>query len=133
MCVGSSEDIQAGISILISRTGNSKSISAKIRLISFSVSSVQLTGITGTPYFFASEFARDIVSGSFLSMLLSRMIKGLFIFLSSLTVFSSASSYSARFMSLMVPSVVTKIPIVEWSVITFWCLFPQPYQTGLLL
>ena len=52
-------------------------------------------------------------------MQLRRMIKGFLISLSSETTRSSASSYSSRGISLMLPSVVMSSPMVECSVMTF--------------
>ncbi len=58
----------------------------------------------------------------------SRMtMNGLLISLSSEITRSSASSYSSRGMSVMLPSVVTTSPMVECSVMTFGCPSPPPY------
>ena len=46
-------------------------------------------------------------------------MKGLLIALSSSTTLSSASKYSSLSIPVILPSVVTKSPTVEWSVITF--------------
>ena len=89
-------------------------------MISISSSSMQLTGTTVTPYFLLRLAASSWVSLKFGAMLFSRTIKGLLISWSSRMTLSSASSYSSLGMSLMLPSVVTTSPMVEWSVMTFF-------------
>ena len=83
------------------------------------VISRQFTGITETPYFSSIFSARFIVSSLYGSALLRRTTKGFLISLSSPITLSSASSYSALGISVILPSVVTTIPTVEWSFITF--------------
>lgn len=53
-------------------------------------------------------------------MQLSSTTKGLLICRSSVITRTSASSYSLRGISLMLPSVVTTSPIVLCSLMTFW-------------
>ena len=89
-------------------------------MISISSSSMQLTGTTVTPYFLLRLAASSWVSLKFGAMLFSRTINGLLISWSSRMTLSSASSYSSLGMSLMLPSVVTTSPMVEWSVMTFF-------------
>ena len=108
-----------GILIFISLTGNSKSTLAKILFISFSSSSMQLTGSTGTPYFSLNFLASCLTDCNSGLTEFKRTINGLLISFNSLITLSSASSYSERSISLIEPSVVMTRPIVEWSVMTF--------------
>ena len=82
-------------------------------MISFSLISVQSRGITGTAYFCSRVFASDLVLSEYGSVLFKRIMKGLLISFNSSITFSSAISYSFRSISLIVPSVVITIPIVE--------------------
>ena len=87
--------------------------------MSASVMSTQLIGSTGTPYRSARSAARRRASSVFGYTQFRSTIYGRFVALSSLITRSSASSYSSRGMSLMLPSVVMTRPIVECSVMTF--------------
>ena len=89
-------------------------------LMSLSVSSRQLTGRTGTPYFCSIASASRLESAAAGSKQLRTTTKGFPISVSSATTRCSASSYSPRGSSPKLPSVVTTRPMVEWSVITFF-------------
>ncbi len=116
----SSELIQPGKEIPTFDIGNSYKISESISLTSCSVSSRQLTGITGTPYLFESNVQSSIELFDLGSTQFISTTNGLSRALSSSITRSSASSYSSRGMELIEPSVVITRPIVECSVITFF-------------
>ncbi len=100
-------------------TGNSYSTLSKIALISSSLRSKQLTGITGTLYFSLIDAQRESASADCGSTQFITTTNGLLISFNSLITLSSASSYSSRGIALIEPSVVTTSPIVECSLITF--------------
>ena len=118
-CCTSSAVIHLGSSMAISFTGNSNNTLEMISRISFSSNSRQLTGITGTPYFLLmfSHSATDFADAG--SVQFIKTTNGLWISCSSVITRCSASSYSSRSISLMLPSVVMTSPIVECSLITF--------------
>ena len=113
-----SEFIQRGKFMHISFMGNSKSMRDNICLISSSLSSKQFTGCTGMPYFSVNLCANSCASGDSGYIQFSSIINGLFMAFNSSITRSSASSYSLRGISLMLPSVVITKPIVECSFIT---------------
>ena len=79
----------------------------------------QFTAITGAEYFSCMEAASARLSGESGFWQLSITTNGLLISFSSETIRSSACWYSSRGISVMLPSVVTTIPMVECSVMTF--------------
>ena len=91
-----------------------------MRTISSFRSCSQLTGKTAVWYFSFSSAASSIVSSLYGFCEFNRMTYGFAIAFSSSTVCSSAFTYAFRGSSPIVPSVVTTIPIVAWSRITFW-------------
>ena len=74
---------------------------------------------TGTPYSSSISCCTFWACSFWGSMQLSSTTKGLWISCSSRITRSSASRYSSRGISLMLPSVVTTRPMVECSLITF--------------
>ena len=118
LCSSGSEFIQRGKLMHISLIGNSKRTRDNICFISSSDNSRQFTGCTGIPYFSVSLCASSCASADSGYIQLSNITNGLFIAFSSSITRSSASSYSLRGISLMLPSVVMTSPIVECSFIT---------------
>ena len=105
--------------MLISRIGKEKSISRMILRMSSSPRSRQFTGMTFVSYRSVSSAASFCTSGRVGSTVFMITTNGFPSSLSSRITRSSHSSYSARGMSEIEPSVVMTRPIVEWSVMTF--------------
>ena len=116
---GSNFSTQDGISMSISLTGNS--LSTCLKTSSTSSSFILATSITWTvtSYLSSSSFFKALVSGEFICFVLSTTIKGFLIAFNSSITLSSASKYSSLSIPVILPSVVTTRPMVEWSVITF--------------
>ena len=108
-----------GILTFISEIGNSYRASFKILYISFSTIFSTLVGMTGTPYS-SFKFSDSVWASLDIGFVVfSITINGFPISFSSSTIVFSASKYSFLGISPIEPSVVTTIPIVEWSFITF--------------
>ncbi len=105
--------IHFGIQMFISFIGNAYSTCFKMLCISSSSRSTQLTGITGVSYFCESSPASCTASLDCGYTQFSSTTKGLFMEFSSFITRCSASSYSSRGISEILPSVVITSPIVE--------------------
>ncbi len=99
--------------------GNSNKTFSMILFISSIRICATFTFSTGTIYFSSSSSFNLIVSFAKGFVEFNMIIKGFFIDLSSFTTRFSASIYSSRWISVILPSVVTSNPIVECSFITF--------------